>query len=251
MFMLAVYHAGIVLILGFAAAVFLTLFFISAPYGRFYRKGWGPAFHAKWAWLIMEFPSPALMILFFVLAPQKNIPQTVFIALWLLHYIPRAFFDPFRQSGQNKPFPLLLAALALLFNCLNGFTNGYALFHLHIYPATCLLSWPFITGTILFVTGYGINRTADEKLGGLRRAHPDEYQIPRGGLFEYISCPNYFGEMVEWLGWAVMTGSPAGMAFFVFTFANLFPRAIRSHQWYKFHFPEYPLKRKAVIPFII
>ncbi len=249
--MFTVYNWSLVLIFGSAAAVFLLLFFIPAPYGKFLRKGWGPALRAKWSWMIMESPSPALMLLFFLMAPQKIIPQLVFIALWLLHYVPRAFIDPFRQPGRDKSFPLLLVAMALLFNGLNGFANGYAVFHLHAYPVAWLLSWPFLTGASLFAAGYIINRIADEKLGSLRRADPSAYHVPRGWLFEYISCPNYFGEIVEWLGWAVMTSSPAGVAFFVFTFANLFPRAIRSHQWYKSRFPEYPVRRKAIIPFII
>jgi len=249
--MFTVYNCCLALIFGSAAAVFLLLFFISAPYGKFLRKGWGPALPARWAWIIMEFPSPALMILFFITSPQKNIPQVIFIALWLLHYVPRTFIYPFRQSGRDKPFPLLLVTMALLFNGLNGFVNGYALFHLHTYPAAWLLSWPFITGAILFAAGYIINRTADEKMRILRGENPSGYQVPRGWLFEYISCPNYFGEIIEWLGWAVMTASPAGLAFFAFTFANLFPRAIRSHQWYKAQFPAYPPQRKAIIPFVI
>ncbi|MDD5678591.1 MAG: DUF1295 domain-containing protein [Kiritimatiellae bacterium] len=249
--MLAMYNYCLALIFGSAAAVFILLFFVPAPYGKFLRKGWGPALPARWAWMIMECPSPALMVLFFVVSPQKDIPQIIFIALWLLHYVPRTFVDPFRQSGGDKPFPLLLVALALLFNGLNGYANGYGLFHLQAYPGVWLLSWPFIIGAALFAAGYRVNRTADEKLRILRGKNPSEYQVPRGWLFEYISCPNYFGEIVEWLGWAVMTSSPAGFAFFAFTFANLFPRAIRSHKWYKSHFPEYPPQRKAVIPFVV
>lgn len=249
--MLVAYHWCIVLIFGCAAAVCLTLFFVPAPYGKFYRKGWGPALRAKWAWMIMEFPAPALMALLFISAPHKDIPQILFLAFWLAHYLPRTFLDPFRQSGRDKPFPLLLVLLALLFNVCNGFTNGYAVFHLHDYPAAGWLSWPFMAGAALFAAGYIVNRTADEKLRRLRRAQPSGYQVPRGWLFEYISCPNYFGEMVEWLGWAVMTSSVAGWAFFAFTFANLFPRAIRAHQWYRSRFPEYPWQRKAVIPFLV
>ena len=70
-------------------------------------------------------------------------------------------------------------------------------------------------------------------------------------MFERVSCPNYFGEILEWLGWAIATWSPAGLAFFVWTVANLTPRAIAHHKWYKDEFENYPDERKALIPFLV
>lgn len=29
--------------------------------------------------------------------------------------------------------------------------------------------------------------------------------IPKGFLFEYVSQPNYFGEIVQWFGYGIMT----------------------------------------------
>jgi hypothetical protein len=85
----------------------------------------------------------------------------------------------------------------------------------------------------------------------LRNGSRQEYVLPTGWLFNYISCPHYFGEIIEWGGWAIITWSLPGFAFFLFTFANLFPRAMSSHQWYKKKFSDYPSGRKAVIPFVI
>ena len=75
--------------------------------------------------------------------------------------------------------------------------------------------------------------------------------IPRGGLFRYLTCPNYFGEMVEWLGWACLTWSLAGLSFFVFTTANLLPRGLTHHRWYREQFPDYPPERRAVLPWVL
>ena len=111
--------------------------------------------------------------------------------------------------------------------------------------------WQFNVGFFMFIAGFIINKTADEKLRRMRKNSPTEYVMPKGWLFNYISSPHYFGEIVEWTGWAVMTWSVPGMAFAVFTFANLFPRGWASHQYYKTNFSEYPKDRKAVIPFII
>jgi 3-oxo-5-alpha-steroid 4-dehydrogenase 1 len=245
------YKYSIILIFSFALIVFVLLFFISAPYGKFSRKGWGPSIKSKWAWMIMEFPSPFLMTIFFITSDIKTLPEIIFLILWLTHYIQRTFIYPFSQSGREKPYPLIVASMAIIFNCFNGFANGYGIFNLYSYNTSWLFTWQFISGIIIFITGFIINKTADEKLRVFRKRSPEEYVIPHGWLFNFISSPHYFGEIIEWAGWAMMTWSLPGLAFSVFTFANLFPRAIASHRWYKSHFTEYPSGRKAIIPFII
>ena len=40
----------------------------------------------------------------------------------------------------------------------------------------------------------------------------------------------------------------AGWAFAVFTIANLAPRALTHHKWYRAQFPDYPPERRALIP---
>jgi protein-S-isoprenylcysteine O-methyltransferase Ste14 len=74
--------------------------------------------------------------------------------------------------------------------------------------------------------------------------------IPRGGLFRWVSAPNYLGEMMEWVGFAIATWSLAGAAFAVWTIANLLPRAVSNHRWYRSKFADYPPERRALIPWI-
>jgi 3-oxo-5-alpha-steroid 4-dehydrogenase 1 len=245
------FRISLLLILGFAAIVFVLLFFISAPYGKFSRKGWGAVIKSKWAWMLMEFPSPALVLLFFIISDKKTLPCSIFLIIWLGHYLHRAFIYPFMQSGKEKAYPVVLVIMAFIFNCLNGFVNGYGIFHIYTYDISYLLKWQFITGVLVFIAGFTINKISDERLRNFRKQNPSEYLMPHGWLFEYISNPHYFGEIIEWSGWAIMTWSLPGLAFAVFTFANLFPRAITSHKWYRSHFPEYPPGRRAIIPFII
>ena len=245
------YYIAIYVIFCVAAIVFITLFYVSAPYGKFSRHGWGPVIKSKWAWMIMESPSPTLILIFFLTSGSINLPLIIFAIAWLAHYFHRTLIYPFRQSGKEKSFPLVIGLMAFIFNCINGFINGYGVFRLNIFDKSWIYSWQFVTGIIIFMTGFVINKTADEKLKLLGNENPGKYQIPRGWLFRYISCPHYFGEVVEWGGWALMTWSLAGLAFFVFTIANLFPRAIASHKWYKSYFQDYPSDRKAVIPFVI
>lgn len=249
--MLKLYSFSLILIFSFALLVFILLFFISAPYGKFSRKGWGLVIRSKWAWMIMESPSPVLIAVFFITSGKMDPVSIVFVLSWLLHYSYRTFIYPFTQSGSEKPYPVIIVFMAIVFNSLNGFVNGYGIFHLRHFDISWLFSWQFITGIIIFISGFIVNKIADEKLRRLRDGSPDEYVMPKGWLFDYISSPHYFGEIIEWAGWAIMTWSLPGLAFFIFTFANLFPRAVGSHKWYREYFPDYPEKRKAVIPFII
>jgi 3-oxo-5-alpha-steroid 4-dehydrogenase 1 len=245
------YKISLILIFSFAGIVFALLFFISAPYGKFSRKGWGPSIRSKWAWMVMEFPSPALMLFFFVISGNKIVPQIIFLCLWLGHYIHRTFVYPFSQSGKEKAYPLLLVFMAFVFNCLNGFVNGYGVFHIYSYDISYISTWQFAVGIITFIAGFIINKISDEKLRNFRRKNLNEYVIPEGWLFSYISNPHYFGEIIEWVGWAILTWSLPGLAFSIFTIANLFPRAISAHKWYYENFPDYPPGRKAIIPLII
>ncbi|XP_057538268.1 steroid 5-alpha-reductase DET2 isoform X2 [Amaranthus tricolor] len=108
----------------------------------------------------------------------------------------------------------------------------------------------FLVGLVVFGFGMVVNVKSDLVLVGLK-AQGGGYKIPRGGLFELISCPNYLGEIIEWLGWAIMTWSWAGVGFLLYTFSNLVPRAMGNHKWYLEKFKEeYPRNRKAVIPFL-
>ncbi len=133
---------------------------------------------------------------------------------------------------------------------MNGYINGTYLFALSDYPSDWWSSPQFLSGTVVFFIGYSINKRADRQLRALKKDASGGYVIPNGGLFRYVSSPHYLGEILEWTGWAILTWSLPGLAFAVFTFANLAPRALSHHQWYKSTFPDYPKNRKALLPFI-
>ncbi len=247
-----IYYMLLIFIFAVSILVFLALIFISAPYGRFTRKGWGLRINPMLAWFIMELPAVIVIFLCYVIGNrQGNFVANIFLIIWMLHYVQRTFIYPFFQRNTKNTFPVLLIVFSILFNGLNGYLNGRYLFY---FSAPYSLSWlhdpRFIIGTVMFLTGYIINLNSDHILRNLRDPGEEDYKIPFGGFFRYISSPNYFGEMIEWIGWAILTWSLAGAAFAVFTIANLAPRAISNHKWYLKNFPEYPKKRKSIIPFI-
>lgn len=69
-------------------------------------------------------------------------------------------------------------------------------------------------------------------------------------MFEYVSGANFFGEIVEWSGFALAAWSIVPLAFAFFTFSNTGPRGHQHHQWYLKKFNDYPKHRKGVIPFV-
>ncbi len=176
----------------------------------------------------------------------------IFICIWQTHYFYRSIIFPLRVAKGSKPVGLSGAAFGIVFNSINGFLNGYAFSHSeHLLDASWLTTPYFMVGIALMVIGVSINIKSDTILRNLRKPGDSGYSIPRGFLYRWISVPNYFGEMIEWLGLAIAACTPAALAFFLFTVANLFPRALAHHKWYLQKFPDYPKERKAIIPFVL
>ncbi len=235
-----------------AAATSLILLFVRAPYGRYTRAGWGPRISARFAWIIMESPAVFLILILYLTGTKKTAPLTLFILLWQVHYIYRTFVYPLLMRGRRKGFPVILILMAMIFNCANGYVNGYHLFFSErTYPVSWLLDPRFLIGVSLFIWGLYVHLRSDHILRTLRAPGETGYKIPYGSMYRYVSSPNYFGEIVQWCGWAVATWSLAGLSFAVFTAANLIPRAISHHKWYENNFPKYPKERRAVVPFLL
>ena len=235
-----------------ALLVLLILLFskLIAPYGRHNprKSKWSIANH--WGWFWMELPAFLLCPFLALIGPSEKTPLLILlISLWALHYFNRCILFPFRLKTQGKQMPLLILFSALLFNATNGYFNGYYLgFIEESQPLNFSINQ--IAGLLLFFGGFFINLQADQILIKLREKGQG-YQIPQKGLYPYISCPNYLGEILEWTGFALLAWNPAAASFALWTFCNLFPRALDHHKWYKEKFPDYPASRKAIIPFLI
>jgi 3-oxo-5-alpha-steroid 4-dehydrogenase 1 len=234
------------------AIVFLVLLKVPAPYGRHASSKWGPQLSNRLGWILMEAPGMA-MLLYFVLthASRQNAMTWTLIAFYLFHYINRTFIFPLRIHTRRKKMPVLIMLFAIIFNLVNGTLLGYFFGYFADYQVNEMLGARFIAGVLIFAAGVFINWDYDNRLIHLRAPGETGYKIPRGGLFEYVSCPNHLGEIIEWTGYAVMCWNLPAVAFLAWTVANLLPRTLSHHKWYKSHFGEYPRGRKAVVPWIL
>lgn len=249
-----VYHALLMLMFALAGVVFGVLGLVSAPYGRHTRRGFGPLVPERLGWVLMELPAAVVFTVVFMLgARATDVVPLVMLGLWLLHYGHRTLLYPWLRRGRpGRGMPLALMLMAMIVQGVVAYLNARWLTELGPERGLgWLLGFRFLYGSLVFLTGMVINRWADLRLRALRRPGEEGYAIPRGGLYDEISCPNYFGELVQWIGWAILTWSPAGLAQATFTAANLVPRAVSHHRWYQRTFPDYPRRRWAIIPYLL
>jgi hypothetical protein len=206
---------------------------------------------ARVGWLIMESPASLLFLLFYLFGEHRaELVPLVFFALWQLHYVQRAFVYPLLMRGGGR-MPVSVMGMAIAFNVLNTWVNARWISEYGAYPTSWLADPRFLLGVVVFLAGFALNLGSDRILRRLRPAGTGGYRIPYGGGYRFVSSPNYLGEIIEWTGWAIATWSLAGFSFALYTFANLAPRALANHRWYRETFDDYPPERKALIPGVL
>ncbi|XP_066553193.1 3-oxo-5-alpha-steroid 4-dehydrogenase 2 isoform X2 [Amia ocellicauda] len=221
------------------------------PYGRYVRHfgAWKPV-PAKLAWLVQELPSFFVPLLLWATAGETSvIGRTLLLALFCGHYFQRSFIYALLTKGRPSPFFIVVSAV--IFCTVNGLFQGSYMLFCAQYDEAWLTDIRLILGLTLFFLGMAINIHSDHILRNLRQTGEVVYKIPRGGLFEYVSGANFFGEIIEWFGYAIATWSLPAFSFAFFTMCSIGPRAFHHHRFYLQKFEDYPRARKALIPFII
>ena len=239
-----------------AVVVFLCLLKVEAGYGVAYTKKWGPAVNNKLGWILMEAPVFFAMLWLWLSSDRRGDTVLVVMALlFLFHYFQRSFVFPFLIKGKSV-MPLSVILMGVTFNTLNAYMIGGWLFYVspvdYYGGVSWLMSPMFIVGCVIFFVGMAINWHSDYIIRHLRKPGDTGHYIPRGGMFRYVTSANYFGEFLEWCGFALLTFSAAGAVFALWTFANLAPRARKLHKRYEREFgDEYKkMNRKYILPYI-
>lgn len=232
---------------------FISLFFIPAHYGKFYdEKKSLFAVSNRIGWFIEEVPNVLITLYYlfnYMNNDKVNYINILMISFFFVHYLHRTFIFPFKIANTKKmPFEILI--MGCLFCTINALMQTRSVFLFCNYSWETLNIPMFFIGLCLFFLGMYINIYHDYLMISMKK-NSNGYIIPHGFLFTYISCPNYLGEIIEWIGFAMITQTFSGLTFPIFTFSNLFPRAIQSHKWYKSKFENYPKNRKAIIPYVI
>lgn len=111
-----------------------------------------------------------------------------------------------------------------------------------------------LVGLCLWLTGQFGNFYSHQKLRQLRQSSSNlenKLVLPYGFLFDYVSCPHYFFEILSWVGFSLLCKFACCYCFAALTILILIVWGNRRHERYRKLFPKYPKQRRAVIPFFL
>ncbi|OBS82393.1 hypothetical protein A6R68_23618 [Neotoma lepida] len=244
-----------------ALMLFVVLSLVSSPYGRYSSKYPGRQVPARLAWFLQELPSmvwPLYECARPAAARLGSLPNRVLLAMFLIHYVQRTLVFPVLIRG-GKDTPLVVFASAVLFCTFNGYLQSRYLSQFAVYAEDWVAHPCFLTGQDgrpnpgILIPLMLNHMLYYRELENSRKLHPEssflttlqigsrETVVPHGeffqteplvsprGLFEYVSAANYFGEIMEWCGFALASWSLQGGVFALFTFSTLFTRAKQHH----------------------
>ncbi|XP_068221089.1 polyprenol reductase [Palaemon carinicauda] len=113
-----------------------------------------------------------------------------------------------------------------------------------------------ILGFILYLLGFTIQHQSLQILAGLRKNSKKgvkhAHRMPEGGMFEFLSCPHMFAEVLVYIGILIVLQAHTGwLVVTVWVISNQIQVALMNHSWYLDTFKDYPKHRKAILPFIL
>ncbi|KAI9103817.1 3-oxo-5-alpha-steroid 4-dehydrogenase-domain-containing protein [Phlyctochytrium arcticum] len=182
--------------------------------------------------------------------------QMLTLILTCLHFLKREYETVFVHRFSNDTMPVknlpkncahywVLGGLAIAYPVYypgyNGGWLGGAHSPLVVAGLVALWAWAEVSNFRTHVT-----------LRNLRPPGSRVRKIPYGYGFNWVSCPNYFFEVVGWLCIALLTGSAAAYLFWAAGFGQMYLWAVKKHIRYKKDFGKsYPSKRKVIVPFVL
>ena len=108
-----------------------------------------------------------------------------------------------------------------------------------------------VVGVILFLFAEVSNLKTHLTLSGLRTPGGTERGVPRGYGFDLVTCPNYFFEILAWVGVLLVTKSLGTAVFLIFSSAQMYQWAWKKERALRTEFPDkYKKKKTVIIPFV-
>uniref|UniRef100_A0A1L8DY83 Polyprenal reductase n=1 Tax=Nyssomyia neivai TaxID=330878 RepID=A0A1L8DY83_9DIPT len=210
-------------------------------------------------------PSCFIDFLNFICGTQRTVQCTfeeTLLALILLfiHILVRCYETNFTQVFSKTAtmnliqylisFVYYFGVIVLLVCKGDGFVTGY------IVTSSRDFSWRLgiCCATFAFASYHQFN--SHRILANLRRDRrgkvtTEGHFVPTGGYFEVVSSPHMLFECLIYFSiFGVVHWNSSWLAVMALVLANQVTMARETHLWYKKNFPNYPINRKALIPYI-
>lgn len=180
--------------------------------------------------------------------------QDLLAAMFTAHFLKRELETMFVHRFGNDTMPLTNIFKNSGYYWLFALWIAHTTLHpLYTVPASATQRY---TGVAMFVVSELMNLKAHMDLRNLRPAGTRIRKVPQGIMFKFISCPNYFFEILGWVGFTLASQSVAAAAFTFVGAAQMTVWAIQKHKRYLREFDGiegrelYPRNRKILVPFL-
>ncbi|CUV06122.1 unnamed protein product [Cryptosporidium hominis] len=177
-------------------------------------------------------------------------PNCYRLLFFLIHVIRRLYEEVFISYHNTN------------YSRMSIFVFLFGISYYIIMPITLLATQDFygkfvVLQYISFAAFSLVQHKSHVKLSNIRRANSEEYGIPYGGMFKFVSCPHYFSEIGIYLSLffdAIFNSNNLHIATaLLYIISCMYVNAIRAHKWYINYYKEsyLSLNRKAIIPYIV
>ena len=175
----------------------------------------------------------------------RTLYHLVVFGAFLFHFLRRIFEVSFVNS-YSRPTPL--RALVIIASLYGGVAASCAFFQVRTFGQPT--SQPiFILGVLIFALGEVLNTYHHWLLARLRPLGVRSYVVPRHGLFGWVACPHYLGEILSFVGYAMMSNLLPVWGNAVVVTAYLGSRANSTLIWYRREMPlRIPSHWRRLIP---
>lgn len=234
------------------SAVF-TAFTDTTPYSKFGNRPKLDTVPSKKAMLLIYIPS---VLVCFCIQPRISFGSHFDIvhALVALHFVKRVLEVVFVHIYKSKTSIETVLPIMVTY----ALTTVLDLLIVRRMSASVFSEKWTHYGIVLVVLGEMISIYHHVLLRQLRTSShisKKSYQLPQGGLFDYIVAPHYLAEQIVFLGFILLSQNIVTLTLKLFPFIYLTDRARKTRAWYNVHLVDRQSKkdlqnRKNLIPFI-
>jgi len=221
------------------------------------QVGWGTVFFIEYFGPLLIYPIFYFHVdlIYGSKAPETHDQvQQIALLCWSAHYIKRILETLFVHRFSHASMPLF----SLFKNCFHYWGAAFAISYFVNHPLyTPPPQTNVYAGLAIFIISELMNGVSHLQLRALRPSGTTQRSIPRNLLFELVSCPNYFFEILAWTGFSILTQTFTAYLFTLLGAGQMWLWAVEKHRRYKKEFdgkegrPLYPKNRKVLVPFVL